>query len=127
MTTTRSVEETMVHSKREKNVKNKGKKFSQQQIHLSDIAFLPEGYEAIFLGLYVIILPYLAGLIFQFFYVCSMKVEVFLTIVGNTMFMLIWAIGYEIIAFIILTYIAYMAIKFTKNDIKHNKDTFRIP
>ncbi|NOR55715.1 MAG: hypothetical protein GQ531_05855 [Sulfurovum sp.] len=117
----------MIHSKRAKPIQNKNRKFSQQHIHLSDIALLPQGYETLFLALYFVFLPYLAGLLFQFCYISAMKVDVFLSVYEQSFFMFIWAMGYELIAFTLLLIIFKMSLTFSKDDLKPNMQKFRIP
>mgnify|MGYP000455822840 CR=1 FL=1 len=44
------------------------KKFTQKEVNLAETPlFFPEGYEKIFLAIYFVTLPYLAGLSFLFF------------------------------------------------------------
>jgi hypothetical protein len=122
---------TTSFQKREAPIRNKSKKFSQQEVDLSKTPlFFPEGYEQLFLGIYFISLPYICGLMFQFFYISNAKVELFLALDNHASFLLTWAIGYEIIATIILLFIIKMAIDFTRNNTKNkgkfNRD-FQIP
>ncbi len=113
-------------SKREKPIRNKSEKFTQQEVDLTQTPlFFPEGYEKIFLAIYFITLPYIVGVLFQFFYVANAKKEVFLSIYQESVFMLIWAIGYEIIAGIILLYIIKMAIDFSREN--RGRTEFRRP
>jgi len=104
-------------SKREKPIRNKSNKFSQQDVDLAETPlFFPEGFEKLFLGIYFISLPYIAGLIFQFFYISNGKVELFLSLNEQSSFLLTWTIGYEIIATIILLFIIKMAISFASEN-----------
>ena len=110
---------SMAHSPKEKPIRNKATKFSQQEVDLAETPlFFPEGYEKLFLGLYFISLPYIAGLMFQFFYIAESKVELFLSLNEQASFMLTWAIGYEIIAAIMLLYIIKMSISFARENAK---------
>lgn len=104
----------MIHSSKEKTIRNRSSKFTKQEVDITQTPlFFPEGYEKIFLAIYFITLPYLAGMAFQFFYIANGNTELFFHIYNNSLFILIWAIGYEIIATIILLYIIKMAIDFT--------------
>jgi len=128
MTALDTINAQMVHSRNVKPLRNKRGKFSEQIIHLSDAPlFLPPGYENLFFAFYFVLLPYLAGLMFQFFYICSMKIDVFLSLYAQSNFILIWAIGYELIAFTILLSIIKMAISFSRGNQKLNVQKFRIP
>jgi len=72
------------------------------------------------------ILPYIFGLIFLFFYVGEGKTELFLSIDEDSSFILTWAIGYEILATIILLFILKSAITFSIQNSKKDKN-FRRP
>lgn len=78
--------------------------FFSQQMSLSNIIFAPEGYEEIVLALYFVTLPYLAGLLFLFLFIAEAKYEHFLSF-NVTSFMVIWAIGYEVCAILIMAII----------------------
>ncbi len=121
----------MIHSSKEKAIQNRASKFSQQEIDLQQTPlFFPVGYEKIFIAIYFILLPYLIGLMFQFFYIAERNMELFLDLYDKTMFILTWAIGYEIIAFFLLLYIIKMAVSFSRNNNKGHKnfnENFRRP
>ena len=70
-----------IHSAKEKPIRNKNSTFTQQDVELSEIPlFFPEGFEKIFLFIYIISLPYIMGLLFLFFYIAEADVERFLSI-----------------------------------------------
>ena len=91
--------------------------YTQQQVDLkkTPILFFPEGKEMLFLGIYFVTLPYIAGLFFLFFYISEGKAAVFgsLTVGSDANFFLVWMIGYEILAAVILLWILKSAIVFT--------------
>ena len=103
--------------------------FSQApQVEVVLFQVFPEGFEKIFLLIYFIILPYIAGLIFLFFYVAEGSIELFLSINDESSFLLTWTIGYEIIAAIIILSIIKMAIGFANASRKPGiKKEFRRP
>ena len=104
---------------------NIGNSFAQQKVELSKTPFLffPEGLEKIFLAIYFVLLPYIAGLLFLFFYVSNGKIEVFSSLNKESSFILTWAVGYEILAVLALLYIAKSAISFAKEITPHAKKT----
>jgi len=71
--------------------------FFNQSLDYRDFVFSPEGYEGIVLSLYILILPYLAGLTFLFLFVAEASYEYFLEF-NLASFFIIWAIGYEVCA-----------------------------
>ncbi len=104
-------------------------KFTQQDVDLAQTPlFFPEGFEKIFLFIYFIILPYIAGLFFLFFYVAEGSIDLFVSLNDQSSFMLTWTIGYEIIAAIIILSIVKMAIGFANESRKATvKKPFRRP
>jgi hypothetical protein len=128
MADNRTMHASMTHPPKEKPIQNKSTKFSQQDVDLSETPlFFPEGFEQVFLGIYFISLPYIAGLIFQFFYIADAKVELFLSLNEQSSFLLTWTIGYEIIATIILLFVIKMAISFANESRKPSVRQFRRP
>ena len=67
--------------------------------------FFPEGFEKFFLVVYVVILPYLAGVLFLFFYVAKRDTTLFVNLYKSQMYLLTWCIGYEILAAVVLLFI----------------------
>lgn len=101
----------------------KSKSFTQQEVDLSEAPlFLPEGFEKIFLIVYFLLLPYIVGLLFLFFYVANGKTEPFLFLSEKSSFILIWAIGYEIIAGLTILYIIKKAISFSAKSSKTGRN-----
>ena len=100
-------------------------KFGQQDVDLAQTPlFFPEGFEKIFLFIYFITLPYIAGLFFLFFYVADGSIKLFVSMHDQSSFLLTWTIGYEIIATIIILSIVKMAIGFVN---KSRKATVKKP
>ena len=90
--------------------------FSKQEFQLKDTPlFFPEGFEKIFLVIYATTLPYITGLIFTFFYLAKSDYTLFLSLNKETPVFLTWAIGYEILAALMLIYIVKMAFSFSLN------------
>ena len=90
------------------------KKFSQQEVTFDDTPlFFPAGLEKLFLLIYFITLPYLAGLAFLFFYVGNGDTSLFGSLSSDSSYMLTWIIGYELLAVVALLWILKKAIVFT--------------
>ena len=117
------------YSPREARIKNKESKFTQQKVTFDDTPlFFPAGFEKLFLAIYFVTLPYIAGLLFLFFYVANGKKELFLSLNDDSSFFLTWAIGYEIIAALIILWIIKSAIAFSYgNHQRGKKKEFRRP
>ena len=113
---------------RKQPIRNTSSKFSQQEVDFTQAPlFFPEGYEKLFLTIYVLFLPYIAGLIFQFIYIAEADIDSFLSLNETASFIFTWLIGYEILATIILLYIIKMAISFTNENRKYNTKSFPRP
>ena len=109
-------------SKRLKSSKN-DVKFLQQEVNLkSTPLYFPEGFEKIFLAMYFILLPFITGLLFLFFYISKGKYEIFSSLNQDYFFILTWAIGYEILAILILLYIIKSAFSFNKKNGRKGKN-----
>jgi hypothetical protein len=124
-----------VKRKRKHTTINSNSSYVQQPVDLQKTPFLffPPGKEMLFLGIYFAILPYITGLLFLFFYVSEGKPAVFgsITVSSDANFFLIWSIGYEILAAIILLWIIKNAVMFSirnSNEKKNGKRSkFRRP
>ena len=88
--------------------------YMQQPVDLQKTPFLffPPGKEMLFLGIYFATLPYITGLLFIFFYVSDANAKTFGNIGVDSNFFLVWALGYEVLATIIVLWIIKNAIVF---------------
>jgi len=104
-------------------------KFTQKNVELAQTPlFFPEGFEKLFLAIYFVTLPYIAGLFFLFFYVSGGSLDTFTSLNREQAFILTWAIGYEIIASLILLWIFKMGVVFANESRQPSIQTkFRIP
>ncbi|MDD4885194.1 hypothetical protein [Sulfuricurvum sp.] len=96
--------------------------FFQKSLDYRDFVFAPEGYEGVVLALYILIVPYLAGLLFLFLFVAEASYEYFLQF-NLASFFIIWAIGYEVCAVLLLVGIFLMWLKHINN--RWNKEQSR--
>jgi hypothetical protein len=102
--------------------------FAQQNVNLSKTPlFFPLGLEKVFLAIYFVTLPYIFGLVFLFFYVAKGQIELFLAVNQNSSFILTWAIGYEILAVLIILYIIKSAIAFSAKNMQGGATKFKRP
>ena len=67
--------------------------------------FLPDGNEDITILTLFTLLPYIAGVIFSFFVIAGGSITKLISLSRYHSFPLLWAIGYEILAFLILVWI----------------------
>jgi len=94
-----------------KKPKVKSKSFGTQKIDIKDYLYVPEGMEFIVYSLYFVFIPYIAGIIFLFFAVAGADFDNFM-LLNLTQALIVWAIGYEIVATLTLTWIFVLFIKY---------------
>lgn len=103
--------------------------FLNRDVRLDGSIFFPDGYENIMLLIYFVTIPYIVGLIFIFFYIGEGDYNVFLSLDNENSFMITWAIGYEVVAAILLLWIAKLGlVAFFEAGRQHKRDNkFKIP
>jgi len=84
--------------------------FAKQEIDVKAYILAPEGYEIFMFIIYFLSIPYLFGLSFLYLFVAHGSFENFLNFKISSFFV-IWAIGYEVVAAIMLAAIFYSFIK----------------
>jgi len=99
--------------KRIRKHKKKSGSFTQQEIHLSDFPIAPKGYESIAYFLYALFLPYTAGYLFLYLILARVSF-VDNPFLGTDNFLIVWMIGYEVIAVIALLWILKLFLSFDK-------------
>ena len=96
--------------------------FLNQSVDYRNFVFAPEGYEAPVFSLYFLTLPYLIGLGFLFLFVARASYEYFLDF-NLTSYFVIWAIGYEVSAVLLLVIIFFAWMNHYNN--RYNKEKLR--
>jgi hypothetical protein len=94
--------------------KRQQQSFAQQEIDVKAYIVAPEGYEAFMFIVYFLTIPYLTGLGFLYLFIAHASFSNFLNFKISSFFV-IWAIGYEVVAAVLLTVIAYSFIKSFKS------------
>jgi hypothetical protein len=88
--------------------------FAQKEVDVKAFIIAPEGYETFMFIIYFLTIPYLAGLIFLYLFIADGSFSHFLNF-KITSYFVIWMIGYEVVAAIVLTMIAYAFAKSFKS------------
>lgn len=81
--------------------REKEEDFLSQSVDYRDFLFVPEGYGGVMITLYLLIIPYITGLTFLYLFVARASYEYFLTFTLTSV-AVIWAIGYEVCAVLLL-------------------------
>ncbi len=96
------------------NIKRNNDSFAQKEIDVKAYIIAPEGYEAFMFSIYFLTIPYLVGLAFLYLFVAQASFSHFLNFKISSFFV-IWMIGYEVTAVIMLAAIAYAFAKSFKS------------
>ncbi|SFV71666.1 hypothetical protein MNB_SV-13-941 [hydrothermal vent metagenome] len=103
-------------------VEEKREEFLHKERTLDDFAFLPKSDFGLLM--FFIFIPYILGSIFVLFYVFSGNIERFVDIFNDYSGLLIWGIGYEVIASLIILIflrIVFFSFKATGKDIENKQ------
>jgi len=95
--------------------KTKTPSFTSQSINLKDYFYVPEGMEFIVYSLYLILIPYIFGIVFLFFAVADADFDNFM-LLNISQVLIVWAIGYEIVATLSLTLIFVLFLKYDSSE-----------
>ncbi len=98
---------------KEKYEKHKIDKFLKKKINITDYINLSEGMATVILFISFLIIPYIIGIGFIFFIIAQANLDAFRGININE-YSVFWAIGYEVIASILLLLIVKSAIRFKR-------------
>lgn len=94
------------YQEKSKKVRREKEAFLHREFDYRDYIFAPEGYEGIMLFLYIMIIPYLISLAFLFLFIAKSSYQYFLEF-NLASYFVIWAIGYEICAVLVITIFFY--------------------
>jgi len=97
-----------------KSVNTKDKSFGSQKIDFSNSILVPSEYEGIAYSLYFLLIPYIAGNIFLFLIISNGSFASY-KLLDTSSFFIIWIIGYEIVATIMLSWIAVLFFKYDED------------
>lgn len=95
--------------------KRKAKGFAKQEVNFKDYLYVPEGMEFIVYTVYFIAIPYIIGAVFLFFTVAGADFANF-KLLDMAAFFIVWAIGYEIVATLMLIGILVMFLKYDEDE-----------
>ena len=91
--------------------------FSSKKVDFSKYLIVLKGYETIMYTIYFLLVPYIVGITFLFFYVAKGAYSNF-ALLDLTSFLIVWAIGYEITGAMILFFIFLSFVKHLKSPSK---------
>jgi hypothetical protein len=110
------------YKNRLKKSRKKRESFSSQEVDVKDYIISPEGWEGIMFTFYFLAIPYITGIVFLFLFIARADMESFL-VFDLTSFFIVWAIGYEIVASILIVaiFIAYIRYLSREDKVKSNR------
>lgn len=107
------LKENRVKNSTNKKEKNAPLSFSSQKVDFKDYVFAPDGYEGIFYTLYFLMIPYIVGTVFLFFFVAGADYDNFM-LLEISAFFIVWMMGYEIVATLLLISIFFSFLRYEK-------------
>jgi len=102
-------------SKDGKHKKKKGGSFASQEVDFKDFLYIPEKWEGAAYAFYFVGVPYIVGAVFLFFFVAGGSYENFKLLNMNA-FLIIWLIGYEIVALFSLIWILILYLQYDSEE-----------
>ncbi|WP_345978828.1 hypothetical protein [Sulfurimonas sp. HSL3-2] len=93
--------------------KVKKESFGSQKVDINDYILSPEGWEGLMFFLYFVSIPYLIGALFLFIFIAQGSVINFF-VLDISAFFIVWAIGYEVIASLILITIFFSYLNYVR-------------
>ena len=96
--------------KKKSTKKKKPTSFAKKEVNFKDYLYVPDGLEPVVYTIYFVLIPYIVGSIFLFFTIAGADVDNF-KLLDMSAFFIVWAIGYEIVATLILISILVMFLK----------------
>lgn len=107
--------DTQKYLKRMKDARNtKQDNFGSQNININDFILSPEGWETAMFSIYFLAIPYLVGVLFLFLFIAHASVTNFFILEFGA-FLIVWSIGYEVIAISLLISIFISYINHARN------------
>ncbi|MFA7354263.1 MAG: hypothetical protein WCZ70_06535 [Sulfurimonadaceae bacterium] len=113
------LKENRVKNSTNKKEKNNYDSFGSQKVDFKDYVFAMEGYEEFFYTLYFLMIPYIVGAVFLFFFVAGGDYENFM-LLEISAFFIVWMIGYEIVATLLLITIFISFLRYQKKPKKRH-------
>jgi len=102
-------------TKRKKRGKGPKVGFGAQKVDFRDFIYVPEEWAALVYIIYTVIIPYIVGAIFLFLIIARGSYENF-KLLNMSAFPIVWLIGYEIVAVIMLVWILVLYLKYDDED-----------
>ena len=104
----RDYQDRMKNSRKKKHVTS----FGEQDVDLNRYLISPAGLEGLMYTIYFLLIPYASGALFLFFFIAHVSFDKFLQLDLASLF-IVWAIGYELIAVVLLfmiflSYLSYL-------------------
>lgn len=98
--------------------KVKKESFGSQKVDMNDYILSPEGWEGLMFFIYFLSIPYLIGALFLFVFVAQGSVVNFF-VLDISAFFIVWAIGYEVIASLILITIFFSYLNYVRESVSN--------
>jgi len=104
-------EERKRSAKKQQRKKRQKVSFGAQKVDFRDFIYVPEEWAGLAYAIYAVGIPYVAGAIFLFLVIARGSYENFKLLDINA-FPIVWLIGYEIVAVVMLVWILVLYLKY---------------
>ncbi len=107
----------ILRSDKKKKIKKKKKaqSFAKQEVNFKDYLYIPDGWEPVLYAVYFVLIPYVIGAIFLFLTIAGADFANF-KLLNMAAFFIVWIIGYEIVATVLLIAILIMFLKYDDDE-----------
>jgi hypothetical protein len=95
--------------------KERARSFGSQKVDFKEYLFIPQNWEFLAYIIYVVVIPYLVGLLFLFITIAGASFENF-KLLDTSAFLIVWAIGYEIVAIVSLVWIMKLYLQYDTDE-----------
>ena len=86
---------------RESKSKKTSDSFTDKEVDFSDFLFVIDGYEGVLYTAYIMLIPYIVGTVFLYFFIANGDFGNY-KLIGTDTFIVVWMVGYEVVAAIAL-------------------------
>ena len=107
--------------KKRSNRKKQKVNFYNQKVDFKDFIYVPEEWAALVYAIYIVIIPYITGVIFLFLAIARGNYENF-KLLNIQAFPIVWLIGYEMVAVVMLVWILVLYLKYDEDEDEDEDD-----
>lgn len=101
--------------KKKRTKRKKSQSFAKKEVDFKDYLYVPEGLEPLVYAIYFVAIPYAIGAVFLFFTIAGADYVNF-KLMNMSAFFIVWIIGYEIVATVLLIGILIAFLRYDEDE-----------